>query len=146
MELHLIDKDREGMVLRIERSSIHDGSGFRTVVFLKGCPLRCRWCSTPESQSFMPETTAGGSAYGTRMTVGQVMREIRKDSLFYFIRRADALRRRDPGAAGIFSGPAEKRKAGVLSHRCGDILFRSLAENSAHAALYRYGLCGSENF
>lgn len=39
-----------GIVLRIEKTSIHDGSGLRTVVFLKGCPLRCRWCSTPESQ------------------------------------------------------------------------------------------------
>lgn len=39
-----------GHVLRIERSSLHDGDGLRTVVFLKGCPLRCRWCSTPESQ------------------------------------------------------------------------------------------------
>ena len=35
----------KGMVLRIERSSIHDGDGMRTVVFLKGCPLRCQWCS-----------------------------------------------------------------------------------------------------
>ena len=85
MGQQIYDKDREGLVLRIERSSIHDGSGFRTVVFLKGCPLRCQWCSTPESQSFMPETTAGGVAYGTRMTVEQVMREVRKDSLFYFI-------------------------------------------------------------
>mgnify|MGYP003734998327 FL=1 len=41
-----------GSVLRIERASIHDGKGLRTVLFLKGCPLRCRWCSTPESQSF----------------------------------------------------------------------------------------------
>ena len=41
--------DLTGDVLRIERSSIHDGDGFRTVVFLKGCPLRCKWCSTPES-------------------------------------------------------------------------------------------------
>ena len=41
--LEMIDKDRQGMVLRIERSSIHDGDGFRTVVFLKGCPLRCQW-------------------------------------------------------------------------------------------------------
>jgi pyruvate formate lyase activating enzyme len=40
----------KGTVLRIERTSIHDGQGLRTVVFLKGCPLRCRWCSTPESQ------------------------------------------------------------------------------------------------
>lgn len=41
-----------GSVLRIERTSIHDGEGLRTVLFLKGCPLRCRWCSTPESQRF----------------------------------------------------------------------------------------------
>ena len=47
--LETIEKDRQGMVLRIERSSIHDGDGFRTVVFLKGCPLRCQWCSTPEA-------------------------------------------------------------------------------------------------
>ena len=40
-----------GAVLRIEKTSIHDGQGLRTVVFLKGCPLRCQWCSTPESQS-----------------------------------------------------------------------------------------------
>lgn len=44
-----------GTVLRIERTSIHDGQGLRTVLFLKGCPLECRWCSTPESQGFQPE-------------------------------------------------------------------------------------------
>lgn len=41
----------EGKILRIERGAIHDGPGIRTVVFLKGCPLKCLWCSTPESQS-----------------------------------------------------------------------------------------------
>ncbi len=44
-----------GSVLRIERTSIHDGRGLRTVLFLKGCPLSCRWCSTPESQRPNPE-------------------------------------------------------------------------------------------
>ncbi len=39
-----------GRILRIEKLSCFDGSGLRTVVFLKGCPLSCRWCSTPESQ------------------------------------------------------------------------------------------------
>jgi pyruvate formate lyase activating enzyme len=48
-------KNKEGVVLRIERSSIHDGAGLRTVVFLKGCPLRCQWCSTPESMKPQPE-------------------------------------------------------------------------------------------
>lgn len=52
-----MNKDGEvmGSVLRIERTSIHDGQGLRTVLFLKGCPLRCRWCSTPESQWADPQ-------------------------------------------------------------------------------------------
>ena len=41
----------KGLILRIERTSNTDGAGLRTVVFFKGCPLRCAWCSTPESQS-----------------------------------------------------------------------------------------------
>lgn len=84
VEMGICDKDRQGMVLRIERSSIHDGPGLRTVVFLKGCPLRCQWCSTPESQSGAIERTASG-VYGQRMTVEEVMREVRKDAQFFFI-------------------------------------------------------------
>ena len=37
-------------VCEIERLGIHDGPGIRTVVFLKGCPLKCIWCSNPETQ------------------------------------------------------------------------------------------------
>ncbi|MDR2571013.1 MAG: glycyl-radical enzyme activating protein [Oscillospiraceae bacterium] len=44
-----------GMVLSIERCSLHDGPGLRTTVFLKGCPLSCKWCHNPESQSFKPQ-------------------------------------------------------------------------------------------
>jgi pyruvate formate lyase activating enzyme len=45
----------EGIVFNIQDYSIHDGPGIRTVVFLKGCPLVCRWCSNPESQRIDPE-------------------------------------------------------------------------------------------
>lgn len=37
-----------GTIFNIQRFSIHDGPGIRTLVFMKGCPLRCRWCSNPE--------------------------------------------------------------------------------------------------
>ena len=37
------------LIANIQGYSIHDGPGIRTVVFLKGCPLRCRWCANPEN-------------------------------------------------------------------------------------------------
>jgi pyruvate formate lyase activating enzyme len=45
----------EGLIFDIKRYSINDGPGIRTTVFLKGCPLHCRWCHNPEGQSFAPE-------------------------------------------------------------------------------------------
>ena len=37
--------EAKGIVFNIQKFSIHDGPGVRTTVFLKGCPLRCKWCS-----------------------------------------------------------------------------------------------------
>lgn len=37
-------------VFNVQKFSLDDGPGIRTVVFLKGCPLRCAWCANPESQ------------------------------------------------------------------------------------------------
>ncbi|MFZ5945699.1 MAG: (2S)-3-sulfopropanediol dehydratase activating enzyme [Bacillota bacterium] len=56
MSLNLnYDKSKYGYVFNIQQFSIHDGPGIRTLVFLKGCPLQCRWCSNPESQKHLPE-------------------------------------------------------------------------------------------
>ena len=41
---------KNGIIFNIQHCSIHDGPGIRTTVFLKGCPLRCKWCANPESQ------------------------------------------------------------------------------------------------
>ena len=41
---------RHGMIFNIQKFSINDGPGIRTVVFFKGCPLKCAWCANPESQ------------------------------------------------------------------------------------------------
>jgi len=43
------------MIFNIQRFSTHDGEGIRTIIFYKGCPLRCAWCCNPESQSFEPD-------------------------------------------------------------------------------------------
>lgn len=45
-----------GRVFKIERYSLHNGPGIRTTIFLKGCPLRCLWCSNPESQESSDDT------------------------------------------------------------------------------------------
>ena len=49
------DAQQQGMVFNVQKFSVHDGPGIRTIVFLKGCPLSCRWCSNPESQRRDPD-------------------------------------------------------------------------------------------
>ena len=39
-----------GIITNIQRFSVHDGPGIRDLVFIKGCPLKCLWCSNPECQ------------------------------------------------------------------------------------------------
>ena len=45
----------EGCVFNVQHFSIHDGPGIRTIIFLKGCPLKCAWCANPESQDTKPQ-------------------------------------------------------------------------------------------
>ena len=42
--------EQSGIVFNIQRFTVHDGPGIRTEIFLKGCPMHCKWCSNPESQ------------------------------------------------------------------------------------------------
>ena len=63
---HIDDTKQMGTIFNIQKYSVHDGPGIRTLVFLKGCPLRCSWCSNPESQVFTPEL-----AYNPGKCLGQ---------------------------------------------------------------------------
>ena len=46
---------KKGIVFNIVHGSMVDGYGIRTTIFLKGCPLRCKWCCNPEGQKYDPE-------------------------------------------------------------------------------------------
>lgn len=75
-----------GRIFDIQRYSIHDGNGIRTIVFLKGCVLRCRWCCNPESQSYEIQTMmvqGKPKVMGRDVTVEEVMQIVEKDRPYY---------------------------------------------------------------
>ncbi len=47
--------ERKVQIFNVQKYNMYDGPGVRTIVFFKGCPLRCQWCSNPESQRSVPE-------------------------------------------------------------------------------------------
>ncbi len=158
----------EGTVFDIQRYSLHDGPGLRTDVFFKGCPLRCAWCSNPESQHPAPELAvfagqcircgqfatpcpdgwqvhedehwkpavreeytgralvcpAGGVRWiGERRTAGDIIAEVRRDSLFY----------QDEGGMTLTGGEP------VLQRAFAEALLRLAREECIHTALQTCG-------
>lgn len=76
----------KGRIFDIQRYSIHDGRGIRTIVFLKGCVLRCRWCCNPESQEYDIQTMivdGKPKVIGRDVTVAEVMEVVEKDRDYY---------------------------------------------------------------
>ena len=77
----------KGRIFDIQRYSIHDGNGIRTIVFLKGCVLRCRWCCNPESQEYDIQTMmvqGKPKVNGRDVTVAEVMKTVEKDRQYYW--------------------------------------------------------------
>ena len=78
--------DTKGRIFDIQKFSVHDGPGIRTIVFLKGCLFRCKWCCNPESQSFeIQQMNMAGKTktVGRDVTVREVMDEVAKDMNYY---------------------------------------------------------------
>lgn len=79
--------DTKGRIFDVQRYSIHDGPGIRTIVFLKGCVLRCRWCCNPESQESQIQTMKvqdGEKIVGRDVTVREMIEVIEKDRPYYY--------------------------------------------------------------
>ncbi|MGN8632384.1 glycyl-radical enzyme activating protein [Blautia sp. HCP3S3_G3] len=79
--------DTKGRIFDVQRYSIHDGPGIRTIVFLKGCVLRCRWCCNPESQEFRIQTMkvqGKDKIIGRDVTVREMIELVEKDRPYYY--------------------------------------------------------------
>ncbi len=75
-----------GRIFDIQRFSVHDGPGIRTIVFLKGCALRCKWCCNPESQKSEIQTMIQGGKeklVGRDVTVADVLKTVKQDMPYY---------------------------------------------------------------
>lgn len=82
------NRTAEGLIFNIQKFSINDGRGIRTVVFFKGCPLRCPWCANPESQKACIEKMRDDAdgvlkTVGEYKTVPEVMKILLQDRDFY---------------------------------------------------------------
>ncbi len=86
--IELIEKDLNvtGRIFDIQKFSTHDGPGIRTIVFLKGCLLRCRWCCNPESQNYEIEKMVQNGTekiIGKDVTVGEIIENVLQDMPYY---------------------------------------------------------------
>ena len=75
-----------GRIFDIQKFSVHDGPGIRTIVFLKGCALRCRWCCNPESQKSEIQTMIQNGkekVVGRDVSVEEVLKTVKQDMPYY---------------------------------------------------------------
>ncbi|MFM2481361.1 [formate-C-acetyltransferase]-activating enzyme [Celerinatantimonas sp. YJH-8] len=135
-----------GRIFNIQRYSLHDGAGIRTVVFFKGCPLHCPWCSNPESRS--PDIqyvrheqqclhcqacthdveTCPSGAYqqiGQDMTIDEIVAICKRDAVFY---------RTSSGGVTLSGGEvlAQAPFATALLQRLQQAGFRTAIETTGH--------------
>lgn len=139
-----------GMIFDIERSGMHDGPGIRTVIFFKGCPLRCRWCHNPEGIDPKPQTllypdkcigcgrcaegcyTGARTLCGREMTVEELLEPILADKPYYGTEGGVTLSGGEPQMQGDF--------ALALTRACHERGVKVAIETSM--AIYRPDLLG----
>lgn len=71
----------KGIVFNIQQFTVHDGPGIRTEIFLKGCHLRCKWCSNPESFELRRQVGAYGNSCIGISKCGKCLSECSKEAL-----------------------------------------------------------------
>jgi pyruvate formate lyase activating enzyme len=130
------------VIFDIKRFAVHDGPGIRTTVFLKGCPLRCRWCHNPESQAMEPLTVdierkvngksvLGKKTYGEQIDVSVLMESLLRDRHFY----------EESGGGVTFSGGEPLMQIDGLTE-----LLTLCRQNGLHTTVDTSGYADTEHF
>ncbi len=119
----------KGRIFNIQRFSIHDGPGIRTIVFFKGCFMRCAWCCNPESQAYeIQRMMENGKekTVGQDVTVEEILPELLADKAFY---------RRSGGGITLSGGEilGQPDFARDLLRACKDYGLHTAVESTANA-------------
>ena len=120
---------RTGVVFNIQRFSLHDGPGIRTVVFLKGCPLLCPWCANPESinpgvEEFLDPDTGEVTPAGRTRTIEELLEACEADRVFF---------EESGGGVTLSGGEA------MMQHAFAIEMLRRLQEVGIHTAMESTG-------
>ncbi len=129
--------EKKAMLFNIQRFSTNDGKGIRTIIFFKGCPLRCPWCSNPESQ-LLGEELMKSNIYpnikkkvGKLYSINEIVQEVLKDEIFY-----------NTSNGGVtLSGGEVLMQAAIATN-----LLKELKENQIHTTIETCGEGNSELF
>jgi len=129
-----------GIIFNIQRFCLHDGPGIRTTVFMKGCPLRCKWCCNPEGlipepQTYIDKDRIGSKKFYRQKTIGEeytpdkLIQELLKDAAFF----------NESGGGVTFSGGEPTMQPQFLLP-----LLRVCNANNIHTVLDTCGFFGPE--
>ncbi|WP_159722157.1 glycyl-radical enzyme activating protein [Enterococcus sp. CSURQ0835] len=123
-------------IFNLQKFSLHDGPGIRTVVFFKGCPLRCAWCANPESQHAYPEAMWDRQKerivpIGEEKTIAEIMTVVLQDQAFY----------RESGGGVTLSGGEVLFQADFAIQ-----LLKALKYHQIHTACETTGFCRAPLF
>ena len=120
----------KGRIFNIQRFSIHDGPGIRSIVFFKGCYMHCAWCCNPESQSYEIQTMQENGKekiVGKDVTVEEILPELLCDLPYY---------RRSGGGITLSGGEilAQPQFARDLLQACKEHGLHTAVESTANAS------------
>lgn len=135
------------LVTDIERGATFDGPGIRTVVYFKGCPLRCLWCSNPETQKLENEFwDYEGSLYkgnrtlcsdciatSTSSTLKQVAKDMTLEEVFTIVMKDENFYRNSGGGVTLSGGEVLVNSAFAIK------LFEKLKDEYVNTAIETTG-------